>query len=185
VLVRSVSIAHEADVSAGALAAVGRLLEAVGVRYAVIGAHAVNAWLEPRFTADIDVTVAADATDLARIKAALAGEGYVLAREHGADLPSGPDFLRFVSPDTTTTIELQLAKTDLQRAVIDRAVTASGTARVATVEDLIVLKLIANRPKDRVDLEGLVRLPDVDWAYVERWASEWQLSELLRMLHHG
>jgi hypothetical protein len=30
-----------------------------------------------------------------------------------------------------------------------------------------------------------VRLPDVDWAYVERWASEWQLSELLRMLHHG
>ena len=33
------------------------LLDEAGVEYAVIGGHAVNAWLEPRFTADVDVTV--------------------------------------------------------------------------------------------------------------------------------
>jgi hypothetical protein len=30
------------------------------------------------------------------------------------------------------------------------------------------LGLIASRSKDRIDLEGLVRLPDLDWAYVEQ-----------------
>ena len=29
-------------------------LNGAGIDYAIIGGHAVNAWLEPRFTADID-----------------------------------------------------------------------------------------------------------------------------------
>jgi hypothetical protein len=37
-----------------------------------------------------------------------------------------------------------------------------------TPEDLIVMKLIAHRPKDRIDLLGLVALPGLDWSYVER-----------------
>ena len=53
-------------------------------------------------------------------------------------------------------------------------VTESG-ARVATKEDLIVLKLIADRPKDRIDLEGLCALDGNDWSYVERWAREWDV----------
>jgi hypothetical protein len=57
-----------------------------------------------------------------------------------------------------------------------------GRERVATPEDLIVLKLIADRPKDRQDLLGLVALPDLDWAYVARWAAEWDVAERLAAL---
>ena len=75
---------------------------------------------------------------------------------------------------------MQVAKTQFQREVIQRA--SSGPVRVASPEDLIVMKLIANRPKDRVDLEGLIRLPALDWDHVERWAAEWGVLEELKRL---
>jgi hypothetical protein len=159
-----------------ALDLVARLFARADVAYAVIGAHAVNAWLEPRLTADLDLTVQAGPDGMARLGRLLDGEGYRVSREHGADLPSGPDFVRFTSSDGTLTLELQAAKTGFQREVIRRAV---GRLRIATVEDLIVMKLIANRPKDRVDLDGLVRLEGIDWSYVDHWATEWEVAELL------
>jgi hypothetical protein len=160
-----------------ALDRVARLLARADVAYAVIGAHAVNAWLEPRLTADLDLTVEAGRDPMARLRRLMHAEGYRVSREHGADLPSGPDFVRFTSADGALMLELQAAKTEFQRELIRRAV---GRLRIATVEDLIVMKLIANRPKDRADLDGLVRLEGIDWSYVERWAAEWEVVELLR-----
>jgi hypothetical protein len=52
------------------------LLDEAGVEYAVIGGHAVNAWLEPRFTADVDVTVHAPPATMDRLSAVLASHGY-------------------------------------------------------------------------------------------------------------
>ncbi len=54
--------------------------------------------------------------------------------------------------------------------------------RVATAEDLIVLKLIANRPKDQVDLLALAALPGIDWSYIERWADAWNVRDVLGRL---
>jgi hypothetical protein len=160
------------------VAALGSLLDAAGVPYAIIGAHAVNVWLEPRFTADIDVTVQAGSAEIVRLKTQLAENGFSVTREHGAALPSGPDFVRFTSPDSAIVIEIQAAKTAFQEQVVRRATTERGV-RIATPEDLIVMKLIADRPKDVVDLAGLVRLPSLDWEYVERWAVEWGVTDRL------
>ncbi|MGH7896075.1 MAG: hypothetical protein ACREQL_15490 [Candidatus Binatia bacterium] len=162
------------------LATVADLLARAHVPYAVIGAHAVNVWLEPRFTADVDVAVQATSAEMQRLKQLLAASGYMVTREHGAGQPSGPDFVRFSSADGSLVLELQTAKTALQREVIRRAAAGASGPRIATVEDLIVMKLIANRPKDRADLDGLVRLPAVDWPYVERWAAEWDVVAVLR-----
>ena len=62
------------------LASLGNLLTRTGLPYALIGGHAVNVWIEPRFTADVDVTVQATAADLARLEASLAAEGYAVVR---------------------------------------------------------------------------------------------------------
>ncbi len=62
----------------------------------------------------------------------------------------------------------------------ERVSDALARLAVATPEDLIVMKLIANRAKDRADLDGRVRLEGLDWTYVERWAAEWEVLELLR-----
>jgi hypothetical protein len=164
------------------LEAVARVFERAGLRYALIGAHAVNAWLEPRITADIDVTVQLSAAELARLEHAFAAAGLGLARSDGAELPSGPDFLRFVSSDRRLVVEIQAAKTEFQQQVLARAVTVESGVKIATPEDLIVLKLIANRAKDRVDILGLLRLPNLDWDYIERCSREWETDALLREL---
>jgi hypothetical protein len=41
------------------IALIASVLDGAGLAYALIGGHAVNVWLEPRFTADVDVTVLA------------------------------------------------------------------------------------------------------------------------------
>lgn len=168
--------------SSSAVARIAELFARAEVAYAVIGAHGVNAWLEPRFTADIDVTVDIDAPAMLRLRRVFADSGYEATLEYGGHLPSGPDFVRFASADRITIVEIQTAKTALQREVVRRARASSEGIRVATPEDLIVLKLIADRPKDQLDLLGLVALPDLDWAHVERWAAEWDVAERLATL---
>ena len=168
--------------SASALARIADLFVRADVPYAVIGAHGVNAWLEPRFTADIDITASIDPPALLRLRRTFADAGYEPTVEYGGHLPSGPDFVRFASRDRLTIVEIQAAKTALQLEVVRRARTSSDGIRVATPEDLIVLKLIADRPKDRQDLLGLIALPDLDWAHVEQWAAEWDVTERLAAL---
>ena len=65
-------------VVAGQLERIAGILERSGVRYAVIGGHAVNGWLEPRFTADIDVTVAISAEELNELLGVLEAEGLAI-----------------------------------------------------------------------------------------------------------
>jgi hypothetical protein len=64
----------------------------------------------------------------------------------------------------------------LQRESL-RRVAASGTVpRVASPEDLIVMKLNANHPKDHLDRQGLVALGGRSWAYVELRAAAWDVA---------
>lgn len=125
------------------LGTLAEVLAQARIEYAVIGGHAVNAWVEPRFTADIDVTMTAGAPQLDRLTAALARRGFTITAQYGAEQPSGPDFIRFESKDPRIMIEFQSAKTRLQEDVIRRAHQDARGLRVATPEDLIVLKLIA------------------------------------------
>lgn len=163
-----------------ALASIHQLLAKAKLEYALIGAHAVNAWIEPRLTADIDIVAIAPADRVAQARAVLAGQGYVAEVEPAADLASGPDFMRFTAPGNSIVLEIQVAKTEFQSEVVRRARTGENGIRIATPEDLIIMKLIAYRPKDRIDLEGLIQLPELDWSYVERWAAEWDVADRLR-----
>jgi len=153
----------------------------VGVGYALIGGHAVNVWLEPRFTADVDLTIEADVDRIELLEQALRTAGFALERSQG-DAPSGPDFLSFRSTTGPMVLELQVAKTAFQREVIRRATPRSEGLRVATSEDLIVPKLIANRARDQLDLLGLCALPSIDWSYVERWARQWDRTDELQRI---
>jgi hypothetical protein len=161
------------------------LIEQAGGRCALIGGHAVNVWLEPRVTADIDLTVVATPAVVQQISDDLTRRGWSLQRQVGADQPSGPDFLRFEGAPDLPPIDLQISKMAFQHQLVGRAYAAMPPAdptpaiAVATVEDLIVLKLIAYRTKDMADLLGLAQLEGVDWSHVESLCADWDLGDRL------
>lgn len=62
-----------------ALLLLADILEEHDLAAALIGGQAVNAWAEPRFTADINVTIAADAAGIAAVRQALLGHGNLIA----------------------------------------------------------------------------------------------------------
>ena len=70
---------------------IAMLLGRAGVEYALIGGHAVNLVLEPRFTADVDITINADVDAIERLNAELLAAGF-RHREwsKGPDRPARP-----------------------------------------------------------------------------------------------
>jgi predicted nucleotidyltransferase len=159
---------------------------------ALIGAAARNAWAPPRATTDLDLAVAATDPVLASIEAGLRPLGYERVRSHRAD-PADPqaDLIVYrASQGDLRQVDLLVAKTDFEREVLRRAVSvdiAGVVFPVATPEDLIVYKVIADRARDRDDIDAILRTQaragrELDWAYVERWARFWDVYDRLLSL---
>ena len=86
--------------------------------------------------------------------------------------------MRFEHTETEVELDLQVAKTQYESQMIERAANTSGMRiPVASAEDLLVLKLI-----QQVDL---ARRADIDWAYVGHWAHVWHVSEQLARLREA
>jgi hypothetical protein len=163
-----------------------RLFREADLRAALIGGHAVNSWHRPRFTDDFDFTVAADRAGIAVLQAGLEESGFRIRRNQDAGEPDGPDFLQLQHPVTDIVVDLLVAKTPFQERLLERAVSRPVLPfPVATVEDLIILKLIANRPIDQQDVINLGRRADVDWAYIEAEAPTWHIEQRLARLREA
>lgn len=153
------------DALLAALRALASSLDAIGQPAMIIGGIAVIARGVPRHTIDIDATVAAADLDLDVALDAFATHGIV---------PRIPDALTFArehqvlllrhSP-TGTPLEVSLAWLPFELEALDHAtvVDFGGVRiRVATPEDLIVLKAVAWRDRDRGDIERLLLLHAAD-----------------------
>lgn len=100
---------------------------------------------------------------------ALRVEGYEL-REMAE--PGGDPYLIFVRGKGVR-VDLLLAATDYHEEAMRRA-----TDDVLTVEDVIVQKLMAWRPRDRDDIDSIMSTgPTLDTAYIDRWAAEWEVAD--------
>lgn len=159
---------------------------------AVVGAVARNAWAPPRATTDLDLAVAAETEVLEALEAALDGAGYRCVRRQQAEPDDAdPDLLIFRSDaETPRQVDLLVAKTAFEKSALGRAIgiDVSGTeAPVVTPEDLIVYKLLADRPRDREDTRAILRTQAragrlLDWTYVEKWARFWHIEDRLERL---
>ena len=153
-----------------------RLLERHGVDYAMIGGLAVSARSLPRFTRDADLAVAvADDAAAEAVAHEFLGSGYrlVAALEHdAAERLSG---LRLLDP-AGVSIDLLFASSGIEAEVVanadDLEIVPGTSLRVASIGDLIALKLLAvddARPTDRVDLDSLASVAQHDdWAVATR-----------------
>jgi predicted nucleotidyltransferase len=154
-----------------------RVLAALGVRWVLIGAVAANVYRrETRLTGDVDLLLADAGTDIAALEHEFRLRGWQVRRA----TPDG-DILRMRHP-TLGAVDLQTAGTDYQRQAIDRSrreLLESGLAvYVLSVEDVIIHKLIAGRPRDIGDLQSILEVDrPLDEAYLDRWTRFWEVRE--------
>ena len=104
-----------------------RLVREIGIRYCVVGGQAVNAYVEPLVSLDLDLVIAADQVE--RLKSALRG---------GFRVEPFPHSLKVSQPGSDLRIQLQ---TDPRYApFLDRASprdVLGSTMPVAAVEDVL------------------------------------------------
>jgi hypothetical protein len=155
------------------LADLGTALAAVHVEWFLFGAQAAIVYGVARLTADVDVTARAPAGLPSR---ALVGPleplgfrlrfGDPLIVDEGRVLP-------FVHDPTGLPVDVVLAGPGLEDEFFARAVLRDidGVAiRVVEVSDLVVMKVLADRPKDIEDVVTLLRIQaaHIDLARVRR-----------------
>ncbi len=149
------------------LAPLADALDHLGVTWVVAGALAADRYrMTQRYTADLDLLVSWDD----RIPASTEALGYdVLVL---ADDGEPPHLIRLRS--ATERIDLLVALVEYQRLALDRGL----AARVLTIEDVLIHKLISWRPKDRDDIEAiLATAPVLDEAYLDEWAAAWEVGD--------
>ena len=145
------------------------ILEEAGVPWALAGALAALRYrATPRLTIDADF--------LAKHQQGLADAfrraGYDVTEV--AEPGEGPHLL--VVRGRGDVIDVLLAVVEYQDVALARAVD-----HVLTIEDVLIHKLIAWRPRDRNDIASILETePVLDEAYLEAWVSAWEVEERWR-----
>ena len=150
-------------------AAGAEILERVGGAWALIGALAALRYrATPRLTVDADFLAEAH-PDLAD---AFRAAGYDV-REVAQ--PGEPAHLLVVRGNGDV-IDVLHPVVEYQEVALRRAVD-----HVLTIEDVLVHKLIAWRPRDRNDIASILEAAHpFDAGYVEEWAARWEVSDRWR-----
>lgn len=143
-------------------------LDARGVPHVLIGGLAAQFWGRARSTLDVDLLVLAEAAQFTSLGQALVAEGFRLRRPDPVSVGDCA-VLEFALEDEQALIEVRVdlltAGTDFHRMIVaDGLATELGGAslRVARCEDLIMLKLLAERPIDLVDARELWQINKAD-----------------------
>lgn len=139
------------------LAALARAFRGLKVPWYLFGAQAVAVHGVPRATADVDVTVVGVDDPLALIRA-LARQG-IICRTTDRSFLEAAQVLPCLHRSTGWQVDVVLGHTGLERLLAEQAVTrAIGKAQVPVVrlEHLVVLKILAGRPRDLGDVARLL-----------------------------
>jgi hypothetical protein len=167
-----------------------RTLTAAGAAHALIGGCARNLYAPPRSTRDVDLAVSASPEQYERVALELRRQGFVRVTETRTQPASAVPDVALFSDASGGRIDLLLAHTAFEERAIARAVLvhfeqAGFSVRVVRVEDLIVYKTLAGRPRDLTDIEEVVRAQvgagvTIDWKYIEDECAQWDALEVLQ-----
>ena len=140
-----------------------KAFNAQGVRYLLIGGHAVMHYTEPRFTKDLDLWVETSADNGRAVFAALKSFGAPLSGLSPEDFSREGHFYSMGAPPLRVDVMMDVTGVSFADAWDRREETVFEGISVAVISrrDLITAKRAAGRRQDIVDAEALERdVPD-------------------------
>ena len=142
------------------LADLGRAFTAIGVRWYLFGAQAAILYGAARLSADVDVTVALGGRRVAELLSALDASGFEARVPEPAAFAEASRVVPVVHRPTRMPADVILAGPGLEERFLARAETRTiedVVVPVASAPDLVVMKLLAGRPKDLEDATAVLR----------------------------
>lgn len=164
------------------------LLDQLSIEYAVMGGMAVRSHGVPRPTYDIDVIVVLERSQLPELFDRLRDRDFEIpeAYETGwvdriKDMPLVK--LRRYIRDESLDVDVFLAESEFQAEIMKRRsrLDVEGWSLwVVSPEDLVLLKLLAGRPRDLGDVADVLFMQaPLDVEYMRCWAGELGVEEAL------
>jgi len=167
-----------------------RLFERLKIPYVIMGGFAVRIHSLPRPTYDVDFTVLLDRDQLPVLFQAAEQLGFYIPEPYTTgwvdsvrQMPIVK--LRWLPGANAIDLDIFLAETPFQRMILDRrqwhtAEGATWQAWFVSVEDLLLLKLMADRPRDRIDVADILLVQGaLDETYLRNWAEKLGVADKL------
>jgi len=159
-----------------------RLLSHFDHQGVVIGGIAVSLLGQARFTEDLDAMVLLSVEEISHFLKIAQQEGIEPRIPQAEEFPRRNRVLLLRHVASQTGIDISLGILPFEQEMVARSeahkIDEALSIRLPTPEDLIIMKAIAHRPKDLLDIQGIIqRHPQLDQKRIQNWVT--QFAELL------
>ncbi|OGQ40171.1 MAG: hypothetical protein A3A85_06325 [Deltaproteobacteria bacterium RIFCSPLOWO2_01_FULL_42_9] len=162
------------------LARIGAALVKCNIPYMIIGGQAVLLYGEPRLTRDIDITLGVNTNHLNQLLTILQKIALKPIPEDIESFVKQTMVLPALDETTGIRIDFIFSFTPYETEAIKRAKSINILNQevcFASVEDVIIHKIFAGRPRDLEDVRTiLLKNPDIDIRYTQDWLKEFDAS---------
>ena len=150
------------------------------IPYMIIGGQAVLLYGEPRLTKDIDITLGIGVEGLEKLKQIVENLKLKILISNPEDFVGETMVLPTLHEKSGIRIDFIFSYSVYEHQAIQNAKMVklgSKDVSFASLEDLLIHKIIAGRPRDLEDVRSIIlKNPDFNISYIEKWLAEFDSS---------
>jgi hypothetical protein len=149
--------------------------------YMIIGGQAVLLYGNPRMTKDIDITLGVNVDELGRVIGIVEAALLEVIPRNFKDFVERTFVLPTRDPVTNIRVDFIFSFSPYERQAIARAraiILQETPVMFATLEDIIIHKIFAGRPRDIEDVQSMIiKNPGFDRDYTRKWLKQFDESQ--------
>lgn len=159
---------------------ISRALDKNSLPYMITGGQAVLLYGEPRLTGDIDITLGVDIDELSRLLDIIKKIDLLPLPENIVSFAEKTFVLPVKDMKTNIRVDFIFSQTSYEKQAIERVNPVNFKNRIvrfASLEDIIIHKIFAGRPRDLEDVESIMlKNPGFDKDYIIKWLEEFDTA---------
>jgi hypothetical protein len=158
----------------------GRIISEHRVPYMIIGGQAVLLYGTPRLTQDIDITLGISVDKLSDVVSICRNAGLTIIPDNYRDFVKKSFVLPAQDKSSGIRVDFIFSFTPYEQQAIKRSRRVkikNRYVKFASVEDVIIHKIFAGRPRDIEDIRHVIlKNPSIDRTYIRKWLRQFDKS---------